>query len=301
MSKVSIIIPSRNEKYLSKTVDDIFAKAAEEIEIIVVLDGPTDYLLPKKRKNLIFIKRRKAKGLRHAINDGSDVATGKYLLKIDAHSMVSEGFDVVLKRTCEDNWVVSSRYHELDAEKWKVKKDVFYDYFYFSCPWNTSGFLFRDVTWISRDAKRESVTVDDTLAMQGSFYFMAKKHFQKRIGYLDTKRWGGGIMDQQEIVLKTWLSGGRVMVNKEVWNAHYHRPMKERLKLIPEFTRNDNTLIHKKFTEYILRNEWEGCTSDFASLIERFWPLPSPRNRRVREIHSWPTNWKDYYVKYLNK
>ena len=36
---VSIIIPSRNEPFLQHTIDDILAKAAGEIEVIVVLDG----------------------------------------------------------------------------------------------------------------------------------------------------------------------------------------------------------------------------------------------------------------------
>ncbi len=36
---LSIIVPSRNEKYLNKTIDDLLLKAEGDIEIIVVLDG----------------------------------------------------------------------------------------------------------------------------------------------------------------------------------------------------------------------------------------------------------------------
>jgi len=39
MNKLSIIIPSRDDRYLQKTIDDLIEKAVGEIEIIVVLDG----------------------------------------------------------------------------------------------------------------------------------------------------------------------------------------------------------------------------------------------------------------------
>src|SRR3972149_8272953 len=64
MAKVSVLIPSRNEKYLTKTVDGIFAKATGNIEVIIVLEGPTSYRLPHKRNNLILIQKPQAEGLR---------------------------------------------------------------------------------------------------------------------------------------------------------------------------------------------------------------------------------------------
>jgi glycosyltransferase involved in cell wall biosynthesis len=85
MAKVSIVIPSRNERLLAKTVDDIFAKATGEIEVIVVLDGPTDYALPTERPRLTVIKKSKVEGLKPAINSGAKIATGKYLMKSDGH------------------------------------------------------------------------------------------------------------------------------------------------------------------------------------------------------------------------
>ena len=37
--KVSVVIPARNEQYLQKTVDDVFAKSRGDIEVIVVLEN----------------------------------------------------------------------------------------------------------------------------------------------------------------------------------------------------------------------------------------------------------------------
>ena len=35
---ISVIIPSRKEKFLQKTIQDLFNKATQEIEIVAILD-----------------------------------------------------------------------------------------------------------------------------------------------------------------------------------------------------------------------------------------------------------------------
>ncbi len=52
MTKVSIIIPSKNEKFLGKTIESIINNATGDYEIIVVLDGPTSYPIIKESKKL---------------------------------------------------------------------------------------------------------------------------------------------------------------------------------------------------------------------------------------------------------
>ena len=42
MTKLSVIIPSRNEQFLPETVNDLFAKAAGDIEVIVVVEKRRD-------------------------------------------------------------------------------------------------------------------------------------------------------------------------------------------------------------------------------------------------------------------
>lgn len=60
MAKVSILIPSRNERFLPQTVDDIFAKAAGDIEVVAVLDGYWPDPILKDRPNLILVHRGQA-------------------------------------------------------------------------------------------------------------------------------------------------------------------------------------------------------------------------------------------------
>ena len=49
MAKVSVIIPSRNEHFLQKTIDDLLEKAEGDVEIVVVMDGTDQDVRQDKR------------------------------------------------------------------------------------------------------------------------------------------------------------------------------------------------------------------------------------------------------------
>ena len=66
MDKLSVIIPARDEPYLSKTVDDILEKAAGDIEVIVVLDGYWPNPALKNDSRVILIHKTESQGMRHA-------------------------------------------------------------------------------------------------------------------------------------------------------------------------------------------------------------------------------------------
>src|SRR3990167_6732652 len=116
---VSVIVPSRNEKYLYKTIQDLMAKAKGSIQIIAVLDGywPNIEEIINGPK-VIYLHFSKTRGMRNAINSAVAIAQGDYILKCDAHCMFDEGYDVKLQADCEDNWIVIPRRYALDPEKW---------------------------------------------------------------------------------------------------------------------------------------------------------------------------------------
>ena len=119
MTKVSVLIPSRNEQFLAPTVDSLFSNATGDIEVIVCMDGPTEHLdiFQRKNPNLHVLSKPSPIGMRKAINACAAIATGNYLMKLDAHCLVDYGFDEVLKADCDDNWIVVPRRYSLDAEK----------------------------------------------------------------------------------------------------------------------------------------------------------------------------------------
>jgi len=216
MEKVSIIIPSRNEVYLQKTAEDLLNKAEGEIEVIVV----SDEVKPKLPKGVINIHRKEVKGMRNAINEGAKKATGKYLMKCDAHCAFDEGFDAKLKANCEENWVIVPRRYAIDKANWtKHPEEIYYDFQYISHP-KDPNYTFKGVDWPEYSARvPKDQKIVDLMTSQGSCWFMHKKFFEK-IGGLDEKNYGTMGAEAQEVCLKTYQAGGKYILNRNTWYAH---------------------------------------------------------------------------------
>jgi hypothetical protein len=59
--------------------------------------------------------------------------------------------------------------------------------------------------------------------MQGSMWVMKRDWWCKVIGELQTEGYGPLIQDSHEMVFKTWIAGGKLILNKNTWFAHKHR------------------------------------------------------------------------------
>jgi glycosyltransferase involved in cell wall biosynthesis len=269
---LSVIIPARNERFLEQTVIDLLQNAAGEIEVIVNLDGyKPETVITDKR--VTYLYQPTAIGMRAGINACAAAARGKYLMKSDAHCMLEPGYDLKLAGECDDNWVVIPRRYRLDAVTWTPRPGRYFDYHYLICPWSQVEFTMQNTHWSARDKARADVLLDDTMSMQGSCWFMHAEHFRKRIGGLETEHYWGWEQEPQEIGNKTWLSGGRVVVNKNVWYAHLHKGnlwgRMYRMEWGPVMAG------HRYSTIYWLRNSWPGQIHPFLWLIEKFWPIPT--------------------------
>lgn len=279
MAKLSVLIPSRNERFLYQTVESLFERAAGEIEVIVHLDGgwPTPPL--KDHSNLHIIHRSKSVGMRPGLNACAAIATGKYLMKADAHCLFAEGFDEVLQAECEDNWVVVPRRYSLDGETWGRKKKGPIDYHYLSCPLtdSTDGAMHGRM-WRQRRKKRADILIDDEMTSQGSSWFMSRKHWEW-MGGLQTFGYGFFIQEFQEIGCKTWLGGGEVKVNKKTWYAHLHKGKTYGRGYF--VGRNSWHAGLRYSTDLWLNNRWKDRIHDFEWLIDKFSPVPT-----------WPEDWR---------
>jgi glycosyltransferase involved in cell wall biosynthesis len=229
---LSVIIPSRSDQYLQKTVDDLLNKAEGDIEVIVVLDGIWSSL--KDDPRVVVVHHGQVHdnlGMRESINVGVAISRGEYIMKLDEQCMVDQGFDLKLAADCEDNWVVIPRRKRLEPESWTLIEDGRnpIDYMYIEYPYlkpfdKTQGL--HGAEWKQRFYDNKDILIDDTPSMQGSCYFMTRKHWDKVIGELNSELYGTFTMEAQEIGMKTWLSGGRVVVNKGTWYAHWHKGSK---------------------------------------------------------------------------
>lgn len=213
METVSVIIPSRKETFLDRTIQDIREKFKGDYEIIVVLDGGWAEPL----EGVKYIYNKEPKGMRTAINQGVAMAKGKYIMKLDAHCMVDEGIDEKLKAVHQVTWVQTPRRKRYDPEKWELtdKESPDIDYMLVS---RFKGHKDNDK---NRDPELKKKLIDDIEVFQGSCYFMTKDYFNK-LGLLDDKNFGTMGSEALEIALKCRHGKGRVVVNKNTWYAHAH-------------------------------------------------------------------------------
>lgn len=284
----SIIIPARNEKFLQQTIKSLLKNAEGEIEIIVVLDGYWPLPALEDHPQVRIIHRGESRGMRNAINSGVAVARGEFVMKIDAHCMVDKGFDVKLATDCEANWVVVPRRKRLDADLWQIqevgKPDVDYEYLSFpDDPADFGGPGLHGRQWNDRSRARfgnPEYEIDDLMSFQGSCWFMRKDYFYE-LELMDEGNYGSFAHEAQEIGLKCWLSGGRVVVNKKTWYAHLHKGKKHgRGYSLDEAVRRKGT----DFTNRWFAKEfaWHKQTLPFSWMIEKFWPVPG-----------WPEDWRE--------
>jgi glycosyltransferase involved in cell wall biosynthesis len=284
---ISVIIPSRQETFLAATVEDLLEKAMRDIEVIVVLDGPCeDPGLPDDSRVRV-IRHSKPLGMRACINDGVAIAEGEYLMKCDAHCIFAYDFDRFLVDYTEDNWLVIPRRWSIDGENWVVNDQrSFVDYEHFNYPhYKPPHIGLYTVRWHKRRDKHLGSShhkIDDNMAFQGSCWLTTADHFRNVIGRLDEEYFGMWAGEPQEMGLKTWLSGGRVVVNKFTWYAHLH---KGRHYKTYNKNRTDISVGMARVVDYWMNNKWEGRANYFEWLVDKFWPIPT-----------WPEDWMDHPV-----
>jgi glycosyltransferase involved in cell wall biosynthesis len=296
MSKVSFIIPARNEQgnNLVNTVNSINANATGEYEIIVGLDGPSESVLTEIG-NLKVIRFPNVVGIKSNLNALAACATGKYLFKLDAHCAIGKGADEILQANMKDNWIVMPRFYILNGKTWEWQDDRHYDYFYISCPFtDPRGFRFKaGGHWPQRTKERDrnvnlqpkSVVsdfafpeIDETPQIHGSGWFMTKDRFfelggfplQDPLGHAQEPLW---------IALRNQLEGGKVMVNKKCWYAHLHQETRDKGFALGH--RNEEVTYNLVANHFMRDPRMMGW-------LEKQMPMPT-----------WNPDWKEVYQKWL--
>jgi len=295
MEKVSVIIPAREEPLLQQTIDEVLKNAAEDIEVIVMLDGywPDPPLKPDDR--LVVIHNGDVCGMRKNINTAANIATGKYLMKLDAHCMLGKSFDRILKMSCEKNWICIPSRYSLNKDKWERFRGPV-DYLYLTFPYakdslygpgfhgkKWKGPTGEDGSFWHMERERKKIKIDEIMIFQGSCWFMHKSHFFG-IDCMDEKNYNI-FQEATELAFKTWMSGGRVVRNKNTWYAHYHKRPSDNW---PRYSLSKKQKLQttQNMVHYWLNDCWPKATIKFADYISRFLPL-----------HGWPDDWNS--EKYL--
>lgn len=279
---LTVIIPSRTEKFLQRTIEDVLEKSHGEIEVIPVVDGywpPQEEMVIDPRVKYLHLEPQKYTQKRHGINRAVELAQGDYVMALDAHCMMAPGFDVQLIKDHEPNWVQIPRRNRLDPEAWSLQPQSDnrppIDYEYFMYPGKVGKNGLHGFKWDERTLERWNIPIDDTIEFQGSCWFMTKEWFQ-RMHFMQIEGYTGWGQEAEEIGFTTRLHGGKVKTNKNTWYAHLHKGAKwGRMYYMSKDSVNEsNTYCYQ---------HWVNDNKDFfISVIESFPLMPG-----------WPTNWKD--------
>ena len=107
MAKISIIVPVYNaEKYILRCCNSILNQSYKNIELILVNDGSTDKSLEIcdeicAKDQRVTLKTIPNQGVAVARNTGLDLASGKYIMFVDADDWLELGtLDKIANKRC---------------------------------------------------------------------------------------------------------------------------------------------------------------------------------------------------------
>lgn len=265
--RVSVIIPGRCEPYFQQTIDSALERAVGDIEVVAIVDGPGQEPPVKSDDPRVkIIELDKSVGQRGGYNLGVRESTGEFVMKIDAHALVSPGYDEALKAHCQDKMVVLPEMRRLDVHKWKDKPRGKTHFMYFGLD------LYCHYWRGYRKRPAAKAEFPEVMTGQGSCWFTTRE-WSDHIGLLDegVGSWGNvGI----EISLRTWLCGGSQIVNKRVWQAHWFR--KDEGGFTYPMDGRKVAKAHKYTREnyYFKDDAFEHQTRPFSWLLYKFAPVP---------------------------
>jgi len=315
MRDLSILIPARNEMFLRYTVYEILKNIEADTEIIVTLDGewadpPLD---DHDRVKLIYVNN--PVGQREAANIACRISDAKYVMKVDAHCSFEKGFDRKMLEMYEkvgDDVTMIPIMRNLWAFDWNCRDCNWKEYQGpepKECKRCKGTNLRRKMMWIGKrrpqstsycfnprpqfryfeDWKHREPYISDrknkkyteTMSIQGSCFMITRsKYIELNICDSSLGSWGNqGI----EVACKTWLSGGRVLVNHDTWYAHLFRT-RHNFKFPWPVSGRDQDRTKRNVRNLLWSWKWEHKKKPVHWLVEKFWPVPEWSDEDLQKL-----------------
>lgn len=298
MTDLSVIIAARNEEFLQQTIDNVCENIRGDTEIIVILDGywPEVGIPINPKVNILHYQN--SIGQRAAVNKAATLSQAKFIMKLDAHCAVDEGFDIKLMENCEYDWTVIPRMYNLHAFSWACKKckhEIYQGPTPSKCPKCKSKRVYKKFYWKAKPnpttdfmrfdanfkfqywkayAKRPEAKgkICDLMSSVGACFFMHRNRFWD-LGGMDEAHGSWGQFGT-EVACKAWLSGGRHVVNKNTWFAHMFRTQGGDFGF-PYRLKGRDVRFARKYSQNIWGNDiWPLATKKIKWLIDKFAPIP---------------------------
>lgn len=301
--QLSILIPSRNEMFLKRTVEDILAHMEADTEILVGLDGQWADPALEDHDRVRILYYPESIGQRKMTNQLAKMSHAKYVMKVDAHCAFDQGFDRKMIEAFEelgDNVTMVPVMRNLHAfnlvckncQLTKYQGPTMMDGQKIKCTKCDGTEWERDVVWIPKESpqstsycfdpephfqynndykKRQKGDLVETMSLQGSAFMLTReKYWDLTICDENFGSWGSqGI----EVAAKTWLSGGRVIVNKRTWYAHMFRTQGGDFSFPYEQPQSKVNTAKSMARDIFFGNKWAKQIHPLSWLVEKFWPV----------------------------
>lgn len=291
MPDLSILIPSRNEMFLAKTIENILENIKGDTEIITVLDGGwADPPIPDHER-VTIIHHSESIGQRASTNEAAKLSTAKYVMKVDAHCAFGEGFDVIMMEDMQDDWTMIPTMYNLHAFDWVCpsghRRDQGPSGVCKECGEETE----RDILWKPRKSptttsmrfdsdlrfgyfgkykEKQEGDLVETMSLLGACWMTTRDKFWE-LEMCDEEHGSWGQMGT-EVACKTWLSGGKLIVNKRTWFAHMFRTQGGDFGF--PYPNPGITKARRYSRKLWLEDNWEGAIYPLSWLVDKFAPVP---------------------------
>lgn len=318
MPRLSVIIPGRNERFFAQTVENVLANMRGDTEVVAVCDGnwPEPALYDHPRLTVV---KHESIGQRAATNEGVRISQSDFVMKLDAHCALAEGFDVVLMNECQPNWTMIPQMYGLHAFDWKCTacgdqtyqgstpercRTCFGTDFTTELVWKpregrlTWSWIFDSEIHFqySRQAERRvspDAKLFETMSCIGCCMFLRRDRYWDLEGM--DERHGSWGQYGVEIACKTWLSGGQMMVTRNTWQAHMFRTGNFSVGGHSSFpypiSGNDQERARQYSRDLWRNNRWPKQRYPLSWLVEKFWPVKGWNDEQLAEQKQRECSW----------
>jgi len=278
--------------FLARTVEDILKNKRGSTKVLVGLDGAWADPVIKDHPDVTILHYTESIGQRAISNQLVKLSKAKYVMKVDAHCSFDEGFDVKMMDRMQDDYTMVPVMRNLWAFDWKcydcglrtyqgptpekcskcggsnIKKKMVWkgkenpqstSYCFDSEPHFQ---YFKEWTKTPQYQEQLKTGLTETMSLQGSCFMMTRdKYWELNICDEEFGSWGSqGI----EVAVKTWQSGGKVLVNHNTWYAHMFRTQGGDFGFPYP---GPNATPPKRMAKEKFLNK------DIVWLLEKFWPV----------------------------
>lgn len=286
---LSVLIPARNEQFLNQTIEDVLSHIEGDTDIIVVLDG--EWMDVPQHEKVTVLYRPVSVGQRAATNDAARLSNADYVMKLDAHCSVGQGFDVKMMEDMEEDITMVPTMYNLHAFDWVCTcGHRSYQGPTIPCP-HCGGEMTKDIIWKAKPSpettamrfdpnlrfqywgeykKKQEGDLVETMSLLGACWMLSRKKYWE-LDICDEKHGSWG-QQGTEVACKTWLSGGRLLVTRKTWFAHLFRTQGGDFSF-PYAQSGKQIAKAREYSRHLwLGDNWDKATRPLSWLIDKFDP-----------------------------